>query len=320
MKRAARAIAIASALGLIGLAVLYRMVGDRTLLGELLTIWPPELWALAAVGIAALLALWDRRGAAVTLVAVVILIVTVSEWRSLFRPWDPAKTRGSGVIRLVTWNVARSPDLSALSSVAPDIVLFQEAAPIADQVAGSPFRNGFHWVATLDPAIFTRFLVETLPSAAIGPWAPPQIAVLTIPGRGRLLVVNVRLVLPGVVLKIASPEDAIDLQAAHAARVAQYARLASIVSATRRAHGGIPSILCGDFNTPGHATSLRDLAPLTDVWPRVGRGWGGTMGADLPIARIDQCWTSGGIRPLAAWVEKGRNSDHRMLVVDFELP
>jgi endonuclease/exonuclease/phosphatase (EEP) superfamily protein YafD len=310
---------IACALALIGLAVLYRTGGDRTLVGEALTIWPPELWALAGLACAALLSLWDRRGAVGVLVAAAVLVAAVSEWRSLFRTREPAQARARGVIRLVTWNVARSPDLSSLSSMAPDIVFFQEAAPVSDQAGVTPFRNGFHWAGTLDPALFTRFPIESLPSPVIGPWAPPQIAVLGLPDGRRLLVVNVRLALPGVVLKIASPGDAIDLESAHATRIAQYARLASTVADTRRAQGGIPAVVCGDFNTPGHAASLRDLAPLADVWPRVGRGWGGTMGADLPVARIDQCWISDGIRPVAAWVEKGRSSDHRMVVVDFEV-
>jgi len=39
----------------------------------------------------------------------------------------------------------------------------------------------------------------------------------------------------------------------------------------------------------------------------------------MPVSRIDQCWTTPDVRPLAAWVERGP-SDHRALVVDLQLP
>ena len=132
-------------------------------------------------------------------------------------------------------------------------------------------------------------------------------------------VVNVRLVMPGIVMKLASPSDAIDLRAHHRDRVEQFERLSTAVSAARRALEGIPAIVCGDFNTPGYAASVRGLSPLADIWPRAGRGWGGTMGDDLPIARIDQCWASEGVQPLQAWVERGLGSDHRFLAVDLAL-
>jgi len=43
------------------------------------------------------------------------------------------------------------------------------------------------------------------------------------------------------------------------------------------------------------------------------------MTADLPVSRIDQCWVSPAIRPVAAWVQRGQ-SDDRLLVVDMQLP
>lgn len=141
---------------------------------------------------------------------------------------------------------------------------------------------------------------------------------MQLPGRS-LLVVNVRLALPGFVRKVASPSDSLDLASEHEARVAQFPRLSEETSRIRRLHGGIEAIVCGDFNSPAHARSVRALAPLVDVWPRAGRGWGGTMGDDLPIARIDQCWASDGMHAVQAFVARGRGSDHRMLVVDFGL-
>lgn len=219
----------------------------------------------------------------------------------------------------MTWNVARSPDLRALEKLQPDLCLFQESAPVVGRPTTSAHWKDFRWAATLDPAVFSRHPFDPVEMSPVGPWAPPQAIVLTLPSGRRVLVVNVRLVLPGVVLKVASPSDAIDLRAHHRERVAQFSRLSENVAAARRRLGGIEAVLCGDFNTPGHATSLRALRPLVDIWPRAGSGWGGTMGDDFPVARIDQCWTSAGVHPLRAWVERGQGSDHRLLVADLEV-
>ena len=302
------------------LAVLYWWPGDSTLPGEIVTIWPPELWAAVFAVIASLVGLADRRSGMATLAAVLVFVLATSEWLPLMRSrtfdGDPAPP-GSTRLRLVTWNVARSPDLAALEPLRPDVCLFQESAPVRGQAALSPHWSGFHWAGTLDPAVFSRYPLETVEMAGIGPWAPPQAVVLDLPSGVRILVVNVRLVLPGIVRKLASPGDAIDLRSAHAERILQFRRLGEGVAARRASLGRIPAVVCGDFNTSARAASVRALHPLADIWPRAGRGWGGTMGADLPIARIDQCWTSEGVVPLQAWVERGRGSDHRLLVADL---
>jgi endonuclease/exonuclease/phosphatase (EEP) superfamily protein YafD len=60
---------------------------------------------------------------------------------------------------------------------------------------------------------------------------------------------------------------------------------------------------------------LRSL--LNDVWPIAGVGWGGTMTADLPLTRIDQCWVTGDIQVVTARVLRPGGSDHRLLLVDL---
>jgi endonuclease/exonuclease/phosphatase family protein len=311
---------MAAIVALVVLAFLYRWPGDSTLEGEILTIWPPELWAGAFIVLAVIVALADRRYGAAIFIATFVFIIVTAEWASLFRRRlaDPASNADSGgTLRLVTWNVARSPDLRALEPLHPDLCLFQESAPVVGNPTTSAYWEAFHWASTLDPAVFSRYPFDPIEMGPVGPWGPPQAIVLHLPSGARVLVVNVRLVLPGIVMQVASPSDAIDLRAHHRDRVAQFERLSKAVSAARLTLGGIPAIACGDFNTPGYAVSVRGLSPLADVWPRAGRGWGGTMGDDLPIARIDQCWASEDVQPLQAWVERGRGSDYRFLVVDL---
>jgi hypothetical protein len=70
------------------------------------------------------------------------------------------------------------------------------------------------------------------------------------------------------------------------------------------------------------AASLGLLAlflAITMEWPRAGQGWGATMTEWMPVSRIDQCWATPDLRPLAARVVRGP-SDHRALVVDLALP
>jgi endonuclease/exonuclease/phosphatase (EEP) superfamily protein YafD len=314
----ARGVAAASSLAGVGLLALYQWRGDLTLAGEILTIWPPELWGAALFGVATVVALGDRRAGLVVFAVDVAFLFATTDWRPLMRgraesslPAIPSPNR----FRLVTWNVARSPDLASLEPLMPDVCLFQESAPVVGP-AVSAYWKDFKWAGTLDPAIFSRHPFESVEMELVGPWAPPQAAVVRLP-TARVLLVNVRLVLPGIVRKVASPSDLIDLRRAHAERIGQFRRLSELVAAARRSTGGIPAIVCGDFNTAARAASVQALWPLADVWPRAGHGWGGTMGDDLPIARIDQCWSSDGVRPLQAFVARGRGSDHRLLVVDF---
>jgi len=84
--------------------------------------------------------------------------------------------------------------------------------------------------------------------------------------------------------------------------------------------GEDPVILAGDFNTPAGMASLTPLRLLLrDVWPSAGVGWGATMTAEMPLSRIDQCWVSERLTPVAAHVERRGASDHRLLVVDLRL-
>jgi endonuclease/exonuclease/phosphatase (EEP) superfamily protein YafD len=306
--------------GFIALTVVYAAVGDRTVWGECVTVWPPFLWCALALPRLVLLALRRRARELAACVALILaFLASAVEWRSLLRSRPLGPVAEGTRLRLITWNVAGQMPLEQMEPLAPDLCLLQEIGGLPpDAVQG--FWKGWHWREALDPGSLSRHPIERLPTRRIGPWTDPQVLRLDLPAGRRVVLINVRLVLPSLVVAAASFERPARLFEAHVERVSQYPLLADLLRDTLRAEATRSAIVCGDFNTPGGAASLAPLArQLVDVWPSAGVGWGATMTAELPVSRIDQCWVTPDITPIVARVHRGR-SDHRMLVVDLIVP
>jgi endonuclease/exonuclease/phosphatase (EEP) superfamily protein YafD len=331
---------VAAALGTMALAMLGVMtvaqvvLSDRTWWSECLAVWPSTLWVLPPLvcGLLARLAGGGRWLTAVVLATAAALVLTV-EWRSLLRSADSAKVRqweqarstaGAGgplALRVVTWNVSRERVLPRLESLHPDLCLFQESAPPLREDLEHPSWSGYSWRGGDDPGTLSRWPVTVLPTEKVGPWTPPVLLRVEAPGGRRLLVANARLVLPEVVLTAVAPSDPHDLVEGHRRRVAQYENLRALLARTQASEGVSAVVLCGDFNTPATAASVAPLRRVyRDVWKVGGTGWGGTMGEDLPLSRIDQCWVSSAVEVVRARVHRGQPSDHRMLVADLLIP
>jgi hypothetical protein len=331
---------VAAALGLLALAFLAVMTAaqvlfsDRTWWSECLSVWPSLLWVLPPLvgGLLAQLLGGRRWLTAVVLGSAAALALTV-EWRPLLRSVDPDRVRlweaarsaegraGPLALRVVTWNISRESVLPRLSSLRPDLCLFQESAPPSRQDLAHPFWNGYSWRGGDDPGTLSRWPVTVLPTEKIGPWTPPLLLRIDAPGGRRILVANARLVLPEIVLAAVAPSDPHDFVEGHRRRVAQYENLAALLARTQAAEAASAVVLCGDFNTPATAASVAPLRrAYRDVWKVGGTGWGGTMGEDLPLARIDQCWVSSAVEVVQARVHRGQPSDHRMLVADLLIP
>ncbi len=290
---------------ILGLHALY-LIGDRTWWGEFVAVWPPVGWLVLLAP-----AVWRTR----SIVAGLLLLLLVGihgEWPRL---GHQSSTPGHR-LTVVSWNVSGISEAWAiLRELQPDLVLVQESAG-----GPSPAWPGATWASSLDPGTLSRFPLTVRPAHKVGPWVEPQVMLVELPRGRKLVVANVRLVLPSVVTWAADAFRG-SPRAGHEARVGQFPALAELVRATMRDTGAQSALVCGDFNSPATLPSFKPLRSLlVDAWDEAGQGWPGTATADLPVARIDQCWSTPNVRPVSARSIRARVSDHRLLLVQYELP
>jgi endonuclease/exonuclease/phosphatase (EEP) superfamily protein YafD len=261
-----------------------------------------------------------RAQGAVALACIVAFVASTTELRSLLRRPASATTSSDAnrglALRLMTWNVAGLAPFAEVKALRPDVLFVQESGPPPPEDTW----RGMTWIAALDPATLSRYPVRALRTERVGPWTEPQVLLAELPGGRRLILVNVRLVLPAVVITVAAG-DWRALRPAHDERVGQFARLTALVQRTMAEQATRSVVLGGDFNCPGGMRSLDALRPLLrDAWEEAGSGWGGTMTAELPLSRIDQVWVSSDIHVRASRVQRRGSSDHRAVVVDLTIP
>ena len=291
--------------GAIALFFVYTLVGDRTFWGAWISVWPPVIWVfLFLPGLI-------RMRSPIPPALLGLFLVSTTEWPRFSA--DPLPRDHS--IRLISWNVGAGNAnwLEALESYDPDIVLVQENFPPPEA------WDGFDWYATFDPAVLTRFPAEILPSATIGPWTEPQLLLTHIEGR-RVLIANVRLMLPSAVMQLVDPLYERPIEN-YRTRISQYRPLAELLKETAERVQADSIILSGDFNIPARMPSLAPFrAFLRDAWLIAGSGWGATVTAEWPMSRIDHVWVSDDIDVISVRIARfGGSSDHRGLIVDFSL-
>lgn len=277
------------------------IVGDTTVWGEWLTVWPALGWL--PLLLPALLRYRNWSGLACLLLGIGLL----TEWPRLPHSGDGTAPR----LRVVVWNVAGHADfLDAIRDLEPDLVLTQESA------TPPALWPGYAWKAGEDPAVVSRYPIHALETASVGPWAKPLLLRVDTP-LGPLLVATARLMHPSVVTQMLDPLGESPARN-HARRVQQYPRLMALLQETAQRETLTSWIVAGDFNTPASARSLDPLrAILHDAWTESGVGWGGTAPEFLPLARIDQAWLSSDLHAVEAQVLRRGASDHRLLVVDL---
>lgn len=198
------------------LAAVYVFVGDRTLWGEWISVAPPAVWGILRLPSVVRLRSWMLFGVLVSFIAI------ASEWPQIGARAAPS----SETIRVVSWNIGAGNRgwAEAVTSLDPDIVLVQES------MKPGAIEDGFHWYGTLDPGTLSRFPAERLPTASVGPWTDPQLLLMEIQGR-KVLVANVRLMLPSVVIQLVDPLNERPLEN-YRARTAQYEKLAKLLEST----------------------------------------------------------------------------------------
>jgi len=301
-KNRRRRVIVALCVLVAALAAVYAFVGDRTVWGEWISVAPPAVWGVLLLPSVVRLRSW-------LLFAVVLsFVVLLSEWPRI----GPKEAPSRKTIRVVSWNIGAGNGgwAEAVMPLEPDIVLVQE------DMKPATLETGFQWYGTLDPGTLSRFPAEVLPTERVGPWMDPQLLLMEIQGR-KVLVANVRLMLPSVVIQLVDPLNERPVEN-HRARLAQYEKLARLLQSTAEKTGAGAILLAGDFNIPAQARSLDPVRGfLEDAWRISGSGWGATVPEFLPLARVDQLWLSREIVPVSMRVVRLEGSDHRAVVADL---
>lgn len=325
--RFAWCLAILMVLFLLGVLLVHATVGDTSLWGEYITLWPPLFWAFGAVLLVPFLFLARDKSPAIVLVLSIFLFVAIAEeWRSVLRPFLPFTYRtdvetSPSSIRVATWNIsgggARMAGLKRLEELKVDICFFQECPGDARHYVpegASSWWEGSHWVDSGDCGILSRIPVKLLEEKKVGPWPEVQILSATPENQPKLLICNVHLALPSLGLNLLSMTNRDGMAQRHRERIDQFPQLAELIQSWMKREETQHVVLAGDFNTPAGMRSLDPLrAFLRDAWVEAGQGWGRTMTNQFPVSRIDQCWVSSKVKVLDSRVYRVEESDHRLL-------
>jgi len=315
---------------LLFLSLMYLLVSDSCAFGEYITIWPPFLWCFLTIGASALACHGSaKKKAAILLGAHLAFLSFTVEWIPILRFGDAKPLKSQSHLRLISWNVnsgwagEKKAFFERLEDLAPDICFFQETPDSSQSIQDSDLRGawqGWHWIDIGDCGILSRYPMRRLDSQKVGGWEEPLTVAFDLPNSATLVGVNVRLMLPSLILNPLNSRNRRQLVQDHKNRIGQFPKLKSLLEKTMEHEGTNLAILAGDFNSPSRRKSLKPLKEiLADVWPIAGRGWGGTITQDFPVSRIDQCWVSPNIRPISACVLPGEPSDHNLLLVDLSL-
>ncbi|RYG44786.1 hypothetical protein EON79_14160 [bacterium] len=278
------------------------------------TIFPAWTWiGIAVAPLAYRFRRYEPRVvASLALVAVVLTLVTTEEWRSLVRLHAPP---GKGSVRIVTLNCASlTSSTEEVVPFRPDIVLLSEnpGRPACEALARRLFGSAGRAVVGPDGAIVCR---APLTQIDVPRGTSDFTAATTSVAGVSIGLIALRLLPPEFNIELYNPEAWRKVAENRRARREQIAKIAEWV----KLHPDI-RLMAGDYNAQPWDPSLGAMPRgFLDAFPRAGTGWGHTAVNDYPLARIDQIWTKRW-KPTRVWIEKTVNSDHRMVIADFEAP
>jgi vancomycin resistance protein VanJ len=240
----------------------------------------------------------------------------------------PAAVRG---LRLFSLNVLKENEnangvLAAIRRAQPDVVLVQELEPSMSRRlhTGLAEYSYCHWYCHHRPGggfgFYSRY-----PFEITGSWDSPATRpyavriTVDLPG-GPVDLYNVHLLSigPNALRKTGFTGN-------FRAREAQVDLLVREI-AERRVEHGRSALALGDCNfTEGNVAYWQASATLQDAWLVAGRGPGWTWPRQgfppwLPVLRLDYCFCTPGVRPLAMRVLRDQvGSDHCPILVDVAL-
>lgn len=278
---------------------LYLSVSDLHPIGEYLTIWPPILYfvPITVFSIPFLIkaSKWSRIS---MLSSLFLFFVILIEWGSLLRGLNILRSapEDDDYHRIMTWNIGGGhPGTEALideiENWKPDLVCFQETTFRSDELTSESlngYYEGFEYVDGGDCGILSRWPVTVLATESVGPWDKPQIVRVDVNSETKWLVINVRLMLPSLILNPFDESSREKLWHDNKIRRDQYSNLLNLIKKRNDEDDYNAVILAGDFNTDASAKSLNVFdEEFEDAWKQSGVGWGGTVTNQFPAARID---------------------------------
>jgi endonuclease/exonuclease/phosphatase (EEP) superfamily protein YafD len=314
---------------LLFLSIIYLFIGDKTVFGEYITVWPPILWIFILIPFSLMFLIFGRYTyCGYAIIGIAIFLLLTEEWHSLFRvsgnhPPTPQQSVSNSTkipLRIIVWNVNGAGGkklLSTLESYQPDICLLSEAPNLdIKSISSTGYWKGFRWIYAGDCGTLSRYPIQELPSSSIGPWSAPQMMNMELPNHRQVLLANVRLMLPSLLFNIFDRNTRNQFIETHQTRIKQYQLLSQLITNSNQKN----IILVGDFNISARSKSLNPLRKiLRDAWLEGGHGWGRTMTIDFPVSRIDQCWISQPIICVYGKVVPEPLSDHRLLFIELAI-
>ena len=283
------------------------------------TLVPPWGWLILALIMTVASCRGLTRSTFLGIVGVWMLftILFVEEARSMLRFNQQTIARNdSSKVRVVTLNcnIGTTEAILELQPFAPDIILVQESPgkQALAELSQTLFGDASDQLCGTDASIICRGTIEVVDS---DPHLHFLHAVVTLPEGNRFDVISLRLSAPIFRLDPFSSgfwKDHYEKRRDHRQQIQ------AIVDHLQANHATDNWIVGGDFNLPGGGGATSPMAGvLEDSFFNAGIGWGCTGTSDYPLFRVDQIWLSPNLAAdtSKAWATK--NSDHRMVVVDF---
>lgn len=297
----------------LGVIWLASVVGERSLPTLLLTYAPPVLWLLPAPFVW-LWTLLTRKKKGFILVATLL-----AAFGAELLHWNPQQ---EGKLRVLTYNIlgGRTTTPAALAEflidTRADLILLQETSYTRPEFR-APFERAMKYAGysvsnAAEVSTFSRLPSQTVNTFSL-PHNTRQVLLTSVELQGKTLsVVNVHL---GTVM--ISPLIKGDFAATNRSRRARNQQVDVLRSIVLSA-GGM-KLLGGDLNTPPRGVIYRRLQAMygPDAHATAGRGWGWTY-PSLAL-RIDHQMTRD-LKAVRAEVLEGVGSDHKPLLVEYDLP
>ncbi len=295
---------------------------------------PDALWALAILpvwtwsGIAWLVLIvtlrrknWKRKAVWAGLWLIPVLIFS-QEWISIGRGLFSGTPAHS--LRVVSLNCLGGSFESAkeVAPFKPDIMLFQESPSQLELQSFATQMFGVEGFAFAGPdcsvVAHGKNPVHYELSVPGRPVSNATAVLLELSSGQKLLAVSLRLQPPLFDLSFFSPECWTAYAENRRLRRQELADLRRTIDSLKLPED-VLVIFGGDFNTPPDPSVQNVLRPwLEDSFDKAGVGWGNTAVNQYPLVRIDQVWHSKELTPVSVRTKATENSDHRMVIADFQ--